>query len=99
MDTSYTICMSIFVKAIPARKPRTSDSQMVTYMYAVILVLFALAQLYTFDEFLILMESFMLPGGVPVSHLMAGVIVASEVLALPFLLGLKLSKLMRVISM
>ena len=91
--------MNIFDKATPAKKPKTHDSQKIAYMYATILVVFAVAQLFTFDKFLVLIESFGLPGGVFTTHMLGGLIVTSEVLALPFLLGLKLSPLMRIISM
>jgi len=91
--------MNIFVKATKAKKPRTSESQKIAYIYAAILVIFALTQLFTFDKFLILVESFGLPGGDIVARLFVGIIVTSEVLALPFLLGLNLSQLMRFVSM
>lgn len=91
--------MSIFVKSTTAPKPKTRDSQRIAYFYAFILVVFALAQLYAFDDFTKLLESFWLPGGVPIAHLVAGVIVVSEVFALPFLLSMDLSPLMRVVSM
>jgi len=91
--------MRIFIKAILNRKPRTKEAQKIAYMYAIILIVFVLAQLFTFDDFLTLIESFWLPGGAPVAHLLGGIIVISEVFALPFLLGMKLSPLMRIISM
>jgi hypothetical protein len=91
--------MKIFVKATPAKKAKTKDSQNIAYMYAVILVIFVVAQLFTFDKFLPLLENFALPGGVPIAHLFGGLFVASGVLALPFLLGFKLSPLMRFVSM
>ena len=91
--------MRIFVKAEEAKKPRTHESRNIAYMYAAILVIFALSQLFTFDKFLVLIDSFWLPGGTSVAYLLAGVIVSSEVFALPFLLGMKISPLMRVLSM
>jgi len=91
--------MNIFVKAVPAKKAKTVESQKAAYAYAAVLTVFVLAQLFTFDKFLSLLESFSLPGGNPVAHLFGSVLVASEVLALPFLLCLKLSPLMRIFSM
>ena len=91
--------MSIFVKSTSALKPRTRESQQVAYFYVVVLVIFALCQLFTFDKFLILLGNFGLPGGIVVSNLLGSVIVVSEVFALPFLLGMRLSPLMRVVSM
>lgn len=91
--------MSIFVKATVAAKPKTKEVSQVAYFYAVILVIMVLCQLFTFDSFLILIESFWLPIGVPMTHLLTGIIVVSEVFAIPFLLGMKLSPLMRLLSM
>ena len=88
-----------FVKASPPTKPKTKDSIKVAYFYAAILAILVLAQLFTFEKFFLLLEDFGLPGGVPVAHLIGGIIVASEVLALPFLLRLSLSPLMRITSM
>jgi len=96
---SYTESMNIFVKATPAKKPRTPESQKVAYVYSFVLIVLALSQLSNFNDFLTLLESFWLPGGAPVAHLLGGIIVVSEVFALPFLLGMQLSPLMRVISM
>jgi hypothetical protein len=91
--------MKFFVEAVPARAPRTKESKNVSYLYATILVVFVLAQLFTFDDFLRLVTSFYVPGGKAVSYFLASLIVSGEVLALPFLLGMSASPLMRVISM
>ena len=91
--------MNIFVKTTPAKKAKTKDSQKIAYAYAVILTILVVAQLFTFDKFLTLLEDFSLPGGAPIAHLFGGLLVASGVLALPFLLGFRLSPAMRVISM
>ena len=95
----YTQSMSIFVKATPAKKPKTRDAQQIAYLYAFILVVFVVTQLFTFSDFLRLLESFWLPGGTTIAYLLGGIIVVSEVFALPFLLGMSLSPLMRVVSM
>jgi len=91
--------MNIFDKVSSVKNAKTKDSQTIAYTYAVILAILVVAQLLTFDQFLSLLESFALPGGIPVAHLFGGLIVACEVLALPFLLRFKLSPLMRIISM
>jgi hypothetical protein len=91
--------MKIFTKATSAQKPKSKESQNIAYMYAAILVIFAVAQLFTFDNFLILIESFWMPGGKTFAYLLGSSIVVSEVLAIPFLLQIKLSPLMRIISM
>jgi len=91
--------MNILDKATVAKKAKTKDSQNIAYAYAVILVILVIAQLFTFDKFLAILEDFAVPGGIPVAHLFGGLIVACEVLALPFLFGFKLSPLMRNTSM
>jgi hypothetical protein len=91
--------MKSFIKSTPAAAPKTKESQLAAYIYACILSIIVLCQLFTFDKFLVLLEGFALPGGAAVGHFVAGLIVVSEVFALPFLLGLKLSPLMRVVSM
>jgi hypothetical protein len=91
--------MNIFVKSTPAPQPRTSDAKKMAYFYAIILTVFALGQLFAFNDFLNLLDSFWLPGGKPIATLIGGVIVASEVFAIPFLIGMALSPLMRYFSM
>ena len=91
--------MNILDKVMLVEKPKTAESQKIAYMYAAILVIFCLTQLFTFDKFLVLLESFGFPGDAPIAHLIGSIIVASEVLALPFLLRLKISRSMRVTSM
>ena len=60
-------------------------------LYVIILIIMCLSQLFNFDDFLILLESFWLPGGESFARLIGGVIVVSEVFALPFLLKMKLT--------
>ncbi|MFZ2125291.1 MAG: hypothetical protein WAV01_01555 [Candidatus Saccharimonadales bacterium] len=91
--------MKFFVEAVPAKAPKTKEAKNVAYLYAAILVIFVLAQLFTFDDFLRLVTSFDVPGGKAVSYFLASLIVSAEVLALPFLLGMSASPLMRIISM
>lgn len=96
---SYTSCMNIFVKATPAIKPKTPDAQKIAYFYAILLTIFALGQLFAFNDFITLLDSFWLPGGITMATLLAGVVVACEVFAIPFLIGMSLSPLMRIASM
>lgn len=91
--------MKIFVKTTPTKKAKTPDSQKIAYMYAAVLVVLTVAQLFTFDRFTTLLEGFNLPGDVPIAHLLGGLFVVGGVLALPFLLGFRLSPLMRIVSM
>lgn len=91
--------MSIYTKATVAKVPRTPESQKIVYAYAVILIVFVLCQLFTFDGFVRLLESFWLPSGAKFAQVLASIIVFCELFALPFLLRMKLSLLMRIISM
>ena len=91
--------MSMFTKTTLAKKPKTRESEAAAYIYSAILIVMVLCQLFNFNDFLTLLESFWLPGGTTAAYLLGGAIVVSEVFALPFLLGMKLSPLMRIISM
>jgi hypothetical protein len=91
--------MSIFVKPTLANPPKTQDSLKIAYFYAFVLVVFVLAQLFTYDDLLKLFEGLLLPGGIPTAHVLCAVIVISELFALPFLLRMSLSYLMRISSM
>jgi hypothetical protein len=91
--------MSAFPIARAAAKPRTDTAVKISLLYAAILVVFAVAQLFTFDEFIKLVPQFQLPIGEGLTAAIAPMIVASEVFALPFLLRMKLSSGFRYFSM
>jgi len=91
--------MSIFPKATPAPLPKTKNVTIIATFYAVILVVMAVAQLFTFDEFLKLISSFDFPAGVQYAHFIAALVVVAEVFALPFLLRMSLSPAFRWFSM
>lgn len=91
--------MSILVQATSAPKPKTKNVKKIAILYALILVVFAVSQLFTYESFISLVDSFWLPGGTPSARVVAAVIVIVEVLALPFLLGMRSSVAMRVLSM
>jgi hypothetical protein len=91
--------MSILVKALPAAKPRTDNAKKISLLYAAILVVFVVAQLFTFDEFLALILSFNLPLNDTWAYALAPILVAAELFALPFLLRMKLSVAFRWLSM
>lgn len=59
----------------------------------------AVAQLFTFENFPAVIASMWLPGGETMARVSAAFIVIAEVLALPFLLGMRLSPLFRTVSM
>lgn len=90
--------MSIFAKPMTAMKPRTPTAGQVAILYAGILVLFAIAQLFTFEEFLELTPQFGLPFGEVFGYLFAPLIIVCEVFAMPFLLRMTISPAFRWLS-
>lgn len=91
--------MRIIIKTTPAPDAKTPETQKIIYVYALVLVVFVLCQLFTYDDFLRLIDSFWLPGGTPTANILGCIIVICELFALPFLLRMNLSPLMRVVSM
>ena len=91
--------MSILAKPTRALKPKTKESQQMAIILAAILVVMAVAQLYTFDTFILLVPSFNLPLAGALPYVIAPLIVAAEVFALPFLLRMYLSPAFRWVSM
>lgn len=91
--------MTWFVQATPAPAPRSKDSGRIAVLYAIILVGFALAQLFTFDGFKTLVQDFGLPVGDVWTAALAPLIIVCEVFALPFLLRMPLSPAFRWLSM
>ena len=96
---SYTLNMSIFTKATTAKPAKMHNAQNIIYVYTFVLIIFVVCQLFTYDDFVRLIESFWLPGGLPVAHFLSCLIVIGELFAIPFLLRMSLSQLMRIISM
>lgn len=90
--------MSVFVKPTTAPLARTDTARQVALLYAGILVLFLVAQLFTFEEFLQLIPSFNLPVG-GLLYAVAPLIVVVELFALPFLLRMSTSPALRWVSM
>ena len=91
--------MSFFATVQEPVKPKTKNVKSVAILYAGILAVFAVAQLFHYDEFQLLIQSFWLPGGTPTAYFLSGFIIVAEVFALPFLLNMRTSSLMRVASM
>jgi len=88
--------MSFFVKSTAASKPKTKNVQLISLGLAAVFVLMAVAQLFTFESFPEVIAATGIPGEASV---WAAVLVTLEVLALPFLLSMRLSPAMRVVSM
>lgn len=85
--------MSVFAKATPAIVPKTQRVTQISLFYAGILVVLALSQLYSFEEFTELITGF----GLPLAA--APIIIVLEVFALPFLLRMAISPAFRFVSM
>lgn len=91
--------MSFLSKATEAPKPKTRNAWMASLLLAAFLVIMAVGQLFTFEDFPRTIDAMWLPGGLTFATIVAALIVTLEVLALPFLLGLRLSVAMRILSM
>lgn len=91
--------MSFFVQPTSAPVPKTSNTKIISIALAIIFVILAVGQLYSFEDFPAVIASFWLPGGRVFSELCAALLVTGEVLALPFLLSMRLSPAMRIVSM
>ena len=91
--------MSMLVKSTPAPAARTKESKQMAYLFAGILVVMAVLQLFTFDDFIELIPAFHLPLGPGATYALAPLIVAAEVFAIPFLLRMQVSVAFRWLSM
>jgi hypothetical protein len=91
--------MSILRTPTPAPVTKTKDVKRIATFYAAILVIMAVAQLFTFESFLQLVVSFDLPGDIRGAYFTAALIIIVEVFALPFLLRMPLSSAFRWVSM
>lgn len=91
--------MSFFVKSTLARLPKTKNVRPISIGLAAVFVVMAVSQLFTFERFADVIVSMGVPGSGEFSSVRAAVIVTLEVAAVPFLLGMRLSLAMRVVSM
>ena len=89
----------MFAKTQKTLEPRSETCKRIAWAYAAILVAMAVLQLYAFEDFIPLIQSYDLPGGDGTAALVASLIVVFEVFALPFLLRMPLSVLMRWFSL
>jgi len=87
------------IMALPADAPRSIIARNVAWVYATVLTCMAIGQLFSFEKFIPLVKEYQLPGGLGTATLVAGLIVVTEVFALPFLLRMRLSLLMRWVSL
>ena len=87
------------VVAVLAPEPRSVIARNLAWVYAAILVVMALGQLYAFEKFIPLITAYGLPGGETMATVIASLIVFAEIFALPFLLRMRVSPLMRWFSL
>lgn len=91
--------MSIFVQATKAPQPKTKNVQTISLVVAGVFIVMAVAQLFTFEKLPAVITALWLPGGEQWAGVRGALIVTFEVLAIPFLLRMQLSPLMRFCSM
>lgn len=95
----YNVVMIKFASISDPTKPKSKEAKVAAYGLAFIYVVFALAQLYTLDNFFELFASYNLPLSLPLVYVLCCFIIVLEIFSLPFLLGSRTSKLMRFSSM
>jgi len=91
--------MSILATAYPAKKPRTKEAKQIAWAYAGILAVMAILQVVGFTKFVLIIDSYWLPGGMPFASFLAAFLIAAELFSVVFLLRLKLSIAFRVFTM
>lgn len=79
--------------------PKTTHIHSIGVFLAAILTLMVVAQLFTFEDFADVLAGTWLPLSMASAQTIVAFVVTLEVLALPFLLHMRLSPLMRVLSM
>lgn len=91
--------MALFARSTWPHAPKSQESKQVAVVYAIIIVCMLLAQLFTFEEFLLRIEEWGFLNNLLQPYVIAVLIVCIEFFALPFLLRMKLSPAMRHVSM
>lgn len=91
--------MSIFVKSTEAKKPKLESSRWAALLLAGIVIVMLVGQLFTFEKFPAVLQSLGFFSSDASSKVVSALIVIFELAALPFLLRLRLSPLMRICSM
>lgn len=89
----------VFATAEKALKPKSETAKIIAWVYAGILTVMTVVQLFAFEDFVPLFHDMAFPGGNGTGSLLACLIVFAEVFALPFLLRMQLSPLMRWMSL
>lgn len=85
----------VFAQVQTAQKPRSQSAQIVAWVYAGVLILVSMAQLFEFENFVPLFRDMAFPGGDGTGTLLACLIVFMQVFSIPYLLRMPLSVAMR----
>ena len=88
-----------FAKAYAPPKLISLYSQLVIWLLVLLLLSMAVAQLADLQNFIAILQTYQLPNNEASSLVVAAILVISEVFALPFLLRMTLSRLMRWFSL
>ena len=91
--------MSIFVQPTEAPAYKDNLTAVASLCLAAIFILMAVGQLFKFERFPDLLGGYWIIGGQAMAHLLAALLVTAEVFALPFLLRVRVSPLMRIVSL
>lgn len=86
--------MSILAKKTSRLVVKTVNTRVVSLALSFVLIVLAVSQLFSFDGFLMAMVNYHL-GPVPAAYLMGALLLGGELLALPYLLNLRLSRAFR----
>ena len=89
----------VFAQAIKAQNPKSQSAKVIAWVYAAVLTVMVLAQLFAFEKLVPLFQGMAFPGGAGTGSLLICLIVFYEVFSVPFLLRMPLSPLMRWVSM
>ena len=87
------------IKAVPAKEPKTKESQKVALFLGIIIGVMAICQLVTAPKFMAIIMDFILFPSISDAAAFASTLIIFEILAMPFLFRLKLSNGFRVMSM
>ncbi len=94
----YTNHMHL-AKATAAKRPKTLSVWITSLYLALFFIVAAVSQLFAYENYPSIMNSYGLPGLGGLGLLLAALIVILEVFAIPFLLFMRVSPLMRLVSM
>ena len=89
----------MLAKTTAAPKLKNSNIKQLSILLAGLYTIYAVTQLFSFEDFVVLTGSFNLFDSSVLSTVLASLIVVFEVFALPYLLRIRVSALMRVFSM